>query len=246
MENASSIALSRLDTDQRAMSVVANNIANASTAGFKSQHQIFSDYLSRQEGNDLPQGAETESYTQDLRTFRDVSQGQMQQTGNPLDLAIGGEGYFSIQTPNGARLTRAGRFERQTDGSITDQDGHALLDRSGQPIRLSEQDHQITISSDGLITTESGEQGQIDIVLPQDVNRMQAEGNVLLNAEGRSTTVERPNIMQGMVESSNVQTMSEMTHMLQIQRDFQFLSQFVQGEDTRQENAISHILQTNV
>ncbi|AOX17822.1 flagellar basal-body rod protein FlgF [Kozakia baliensis] len=243
MENATYIALSRLDTEQRAMSVVANNIANVSTSGFKAQHTLFSDYLSRQSGENLPRGGETELYTQDRATFRDLSQGPMQQTGNSLDLAIGGDAYFTIKTQNGVRLTRAGRFERQTDGTMTDETGNPLLGRDSQPIRLPIQDHSVTISADGTITTETGQQGQIAIVMPADSNKMQAEGAKLLRADGTPHQIENPQIMQGMVESSNVQVMSEMTHMIQIQRDFQNMAQFVESEASRQQDAVSKILQ---
>lgn len=243
MENATYIALSRLDAQQRAMSVVANNIANASTAGYKGQHVLFSDYLSRQDGDNVTTGGETQAYTQDLATFRDLAQGQLQQTGNPLDLAIGGEGYFTVQTPNGTRLTRSGRFERLTDGTVTDEAANPLLDRDGQPIRLPAADHDVTVSADGTITTESGTAGQIGIVMPQDSNRMTSEGGKLLLAEGPTRPADNPKLMQGMIEGSNVQIMSEMTHMMQIQRDFQFVSQFVSSEATRQQDAIAKIVQ---
>ncbi|AOX20704.1 flagellar basal-body rod protein FlgF [Kozakia baliensis] len=243
MENATYIALSRLDTEQRAMSVVANNIANVSTSGFKAQHTLFSDYLAHQSGENLPRGGETEFYTQDRATFRDLSQGPMQQTGNSLDLAIGGDGYFTIKTQNGVRLTRAGRFERQTDGTITDETGNPLLGRDSQPIRLPIQDHDVTISADGTITTATGPQGQIAVVMPEDSNKMQAEGAKLLRADGTPHQIENPQIMQGMVESSNVQVMSEMTHMIQIQLDFQNMAQFVESEASRQQDAVSKILQ---
>ncbi|MBF0877138.1 flagellar basal-body rod protein FlgF [Gluconobacter cerevisiae] len=245
MENSTYIALSRMDAQQRAMSVVADNMSNASTVGYKRENVLFSDFLSHQHGSKQAEGADTESYTQDRATYRDFQQGDMQSTGNPLDLALGGEGYFQVRTANGVRLTRAGRFEEQQDGAVVDASGNALLDRDGQPIVLPQTDHRITISADGVISTETGEQGQIGIVTAQDDNKLQAEGSRLLRTDQPTTAVERPNIVQGMVEGSNVQMMTEVTKMMEIQRNFQFMAQFVDAEATRQKNAIDKIVQVS-
>ena len=245
MENSTYIALSRMDAQQRAMSVVADNMSNASTVGYKRENVLFSDFLSHQHGSKQAEGADTESYTQDRATYRDFQQGDMQSTGNPLDLALGGEGYFQVRTANGVRLTRAGRFEEQQDGAVVDESGNALLDRDGQPIVIPQTDHRITISADGVISTETGEQGQIGIVTAQDDNKLQAEGSRLLRTEQPTTAVERPNIVQGMVEGSNVQMMTEVTKMMEIQRNFQFMVQFVDAEATRQKNAIDKIVQVS-
>jgi len=245
MENSTYIALSRMDAQQRAMSVVADNMSNASTVGYKRENVLFSDFLSHQHGSKQAEGADTESYTQDRATYRDFQQGDMQSTGNPLDLALGGEGYFQVRTANGVRLTRAGRFEEQQDGAVVDESGNALLDRDGQPIVIPQTDHRITISADGVISTETGEQGQIGIVTTQDDNKLQAEGSRLLRTDQPTTAVERPNIVQGMVEGSNVQMMTEVTKMMEIQRNFQFMAQFVDAEATRQKNAIDKIVQVS-
>jgi len=243
MDNPTYIALSRLDTADRAMSVVANNMANASTTGYKAQHTLFSDYIVRQTGTDTVRGGGTQDYTQDLATYRDQQQGAMQATGNPLDLALGGNGYFSIQTPNGVRLTRAGRFERMPDGTITDESGQPLLDRLGQPIRLQPTDKTITISGDGTMTTENGVAGYIGVVEADDPNMLQSEGGRLFSARSGTRQSTAPKIAQGMIEGSTVQSMSEMTHMLQIQRDYQSVMQFVENEGKREQNAIDKIAQ---
>ncbi|EHH68066.1 flagellar basal-body rod protein FlgF [Gluconobacter morbifer] len=245
MENSTYIALSRMDAQQRAMDVVANNMANSSTAGYKRENVLFTDYLSHQHGSQQPDGAETESYTQDRATYRNYDQGDMQQTGNPLDLALGGAGYFQVRTAGGVRLTRAGTFAEERDGTIVDEAGNPLLGQDGQPLVLPPNDHRITISSDGVISTETGEQGQIGIVTAQDDNQLHAEGSRLLKSDQPTSAVERPNIVQGMIESSNVQTMTEVTKMLDIQRNFQFMAQFVDAEATRQQNAIDKIVQVS-
>ena len=109
MDIASNVATSRLVAQQRAMDVIADNIANANTPGFKAQRMQFSDWLSPQKSA-APQGGGTIAYTQDRATWREQQVGTLSHTGNPLDLALGRDGYFTVQTPNGSRLTRDGRF----------------------------------------------------------------------------------------------------------------------------------------
>ncbi len=243
MEMPTYIALSRLVSQQRAMDVTATNLANASTPGFKGERLIFSDWLSRQDGVDAPRGGRVVAFTQDRATYRDQQAGPLQQTGNPFDLALGGPGYFTVDTPRGPRLTRAGRFTPMADGRIGDADGNALLDASGQPLRLAATDTRITITADGTVSSENGRLGKIGIVRPNEPNRMTAEGARLLRADGPTVPVTNPQIVQGAIEDSNVQPVLEMTRMMTELREFQFTSQFVQSEADRQQSAIDKITQ---
>ncbi len=131
MQNASTIALSRLVAQQRAMDVTASNLANADTPGFKTGRTLFADWLSRQAGTTAVPGGRVLAYTQDRATYRDQAAGPLTHTANPLDLAITGPGFFTVQSKAGAMLTRAGRFELQSDGTVADADGNALLDTAG-------------------------------------------------------------------------------------------------------------------
>ena len=153
MELPTYIALSRLTAQQRALDVTATNLANASTPGFKAERVQFSDWLSRQNGTDSPRGGRVVAFTQDRATFRDHQGGTVQQTGNPLDLAIAGDGFFTVDTARGPRLTRAGRFSPLPDGRVGDAEGNALLDISGQPIRLAATDAHLTITADGTLAS---------------------------------------------------------------------------------------------
>src|ERR1700712_2019388 len=122
MEMPSYIALSRLVAQSRALEVTATNMANANTPGFKAGRVLFSDWLSRQTGADSPRGGRVVAFVQDRATYRDQQAGPLQATGNPFDVAISGEGYFSVETPRGPRLTRAGRFTPMPDGRLGDAD----------------------------------------------------------------------------------------------------------------------------
>lgn len=243
MDTPSLVALSRLTAQQRAMDVTATNLANASTPGFQAGRMMFSDWLSRQTGTDSPPGGATVAYVQDRATYRDQTPGTLQHTGNPFDLALGGEGFFTVDTARGPRLTRAGRFTPQADGTIGDADGNALLDTEGKRLRLSTGDAHITVSADGTISSENGRIGRVGVVRPADPYRMQAEGGRTLRAETPTAPVETSRVVQGAVEDSNVQPVLETTRMMAAVREFQFASQFVQAESDRQQKAIDKLTQ---
>ncbi len=247
MDNSTTIALSRLVAQSRAMDVTANNLANTATPGFRTERMLFSDWLLREPataaGPALPPGGRVLAYTQDRSTYREQQAGPLTQTGNPLDLAIGGNGYFTVQTQNGTRLTRAGHFARATDGSVTDENGNALLDTNGRKLQMAPADTAISVSSDGTVSSQNGQIGKIAIVAPNDPNQMRAEGSRLLNSLGPTTPVTTPAIIQGAIEESNVQPTLEITRMMTDVREFQFTTQFLQAEGDRQQSAIDKITQ---
>ncbi len=220
------------------MDVIANNIANSSTPGFKTEHVLFSDWLLPEKGQLEAAGEDTVAFAQDRATWRDQTPGSVTHTGEPLDLAIGGQGFFSVSTINGVRLTRSGRFTLQEDGTIVDSDRDPLLDDSGSPIAVTGNAGDITVAGDGTITASGKRLGKIGIVKPDDPNRLSAEGNRLFKADTPTAQVTQAGIVQGGVESSNVSPMVEMTRMIQLQRDFQFMTQFTQDEADRQQNVI--------
>jgi len=246
MNITTAVATSRLIAQQHALDVTASNLANISTPGYKAEHVQFSDWLSRQPGVAAPPGGEVIAYTQDRATWRDPQTGALNPTGNPLDLAINGDGYFTVDTAQGPRLTRAGRFTLSTDGTITDAAGNQLLDSSGRPIQLSTTDTRITIAADGTLRSETRQVARIGIVHPQDPALMQAEGNLLFRADTPTQPVPRPGIVQGSLESSNVEPVLETTRMMRDLREFQFVSQLVQTEADRQQTAIDRLLRQRV
>jgi flagellar basal-body rod protein FlgF len=243
MQNATTVALSRLVAQQRAMDVTATNLANTNTPGFKTSRTLFADFLSRQSGVDPVRGGRTLTFTQDRATYREQAEGAVTRTANPLDLAIEGPGFFSVQTKTGPMLTRAGRFDLQADGSIVDADGNALLDSAGKPMKIAAADTTLKVDGDGSLSSENGVLGKIGIVQPTDVNRMQAQGDRLLSASVPTAPVARPKVTQGALEESNVQPIAETTRMMNQLREFQFVTQFVQGESERQQTAIDKLTQ---
>ena len=243
MQNASTVALSRLVAQQRAMDVTATNIANADTPGFKTQRTLFADWLSRQSGTDSVRGGRVLAYTQDRATYRDQAAGALSHTANPLDLAITGPGFFTVQSKAGPMLTRAGRFELQADGTVADADGNALLDTTGKPVRVAAADTALQVAGDGTLSSENGRLGKIGVVQPADANRMHLLGDRLLNADTPTTPVTQPKVVAGALEESNVQPVAETTRMMNDLREFQFISQFVDAEGQREQSAIDKLTQ---
>jgi flagellar basal-body rod protein FlgF len=243
MDNTSNIALSFLVAQTRAMDVTAANLANTTTPGYRAERMLFSDWLSRQHGG-TPPGGGTIVFTQDRATYRDRQAGQISQTANPLDLAISGDGFFTVLAPGGPRLTRAGHFTLGQDGTVVDEQGNALLDTAGKKVQLATADTRITVASDGTISSENGQIGKVGIVSVADPNQLKAEGSRLLNAEATTTAaVATPHVIQGSVEASNVEPAAEVTRMMNDLRTFQMVSQFIQAEADREQGAIEKITQ---
>jgi flagellar basal-body rod protein FlgF len=251
MENATTIALSRLVAQTRAMDVTANNLANIGTPGFRGERMLFSDWLVKQPIAEpgpggfasSPSGSRNLTYTQDRATYRTREAGAMAHTANALDLAIAGDGFFTVLAQGGPRLTRSGHFERGPDGTIMDASGFPLLDTTGKKLMLAAADTVITVAANGTISSQNGQIGQIGLVNPDDPNRMRAEGGRLLASDSPTKAVASPQITQGALEESNVQPTLEITRMMSDLREFQFTSQFVQAEADRQQSAIDKITQ---
>lgn len=242
MDLTTAIALSRLMAQERDLAVTANNLANANTPGYKATKVLFSDWLERQSGTTAPPGGRVIAFTQDRATWRDPHPGAISQTGNPLDVALTGHGYFTVQAPSGPLLTRDGRFSLAPGGTLTDSSGDKVLDTSGQPIQLSPSDTTITIAADGTISSENGKLGQIGVVRPTRPMAMQAVGATLFSTSAPTAPVRAPHIVQGAIEGSNVQPITELTHMMNSERQFQFVTQLVQAESDRHQGAIDKLL----
>lgn len=244
MDITTSLAVSRLIAQQRAMDITANNIANANTPGYRTERVQFSDWIDKQPAGASVPGGGTITYTQDRATYRESQPGSITHTANPFDLALSGGGYFTVNTKAGPRLTRDGRFGPMPDGTLADSSGNPVLDVNGKPIQLAPTDTQVTIAGDGSISSENGQLGKIGIVQPTDPMKLQAEGATNLVSTGTTAPVASPGIVQGAIEESNVQPVMEVTRMMDNLRQFQFVSQLVQAEGDRQQNTIDKLLPT--
>lgn len=240
MENTSYLVLSRMVAQTNAMDVIANNIANASTPGFKATNLQFTSYVAP-DGSSIPGGSSL-TFADSGGGWRDTSTGAIKNTGSPLDLAITGDGYFNVKTPNGNRLTRDGAFGLLPDGTIATASGAQVLDTAGKPITVPPNAGTLTITADGVINGENGPIGQIGVVDVANPQTLQAAGDNQFIANQPTTPATRPGLVQGALEQSNVSPVLMITKMMETSQDFQFDTQFIQAEQTRQMSAISQIL----
>ncbi len=231
MENTSYIALSRATALERKMQVVANNVANMNTTGFKSESPLFIEYVEK------PQKDERYSMALDLGTFRDTSAGPITMTGNPLDVALEGDGYFSVDTLNGPRYTRAGNFALNDNRELVNSAGLPVLDSNGSTITFPPNASDIRISPQGDVSTELGPLGRIGIVRFEKEQALTQLGNGLYQTNEKPVAAEDTAVRQGYLEGSNVKAILEMTNMIEVNRQYQSVQRLLQGEHERLRNA---------
>lgn len=243
MDSPGYIVLSRLSAQMRASQLTANNLANADTPGYRASRPIFAEHVERQGRVHGPTGAGNVGYAWDRASWRETQPGAISQTGNPLDIAISGAGFFVVETPRGERYTRAGRFAIGADGQVVDQTGAPVLNTDSRPIAVARNDTRIEVQGDGTIRSENGVLGRLRIVRFADEQALRAEGDRHLNAAGQAPEeIARPQLVQGALEGSNVQSVLEMTRMMSELREFQFATQFLEREGERQQSAVDRLL----
>jgi flagellar basal-body rod protein FlgF len=217
MENLTYVGLSQQMALYHQMDVVANNIANMNTPGYKSQNLLFKEYL-----NNTSQEGEKISQVQDYGTFRDTKQGAVTQTSNKLDVAIQGDGYLAIQTAQGIRYTRNGSFSLDGSGNIVTQSGDQVMGSNGSPLALQAGATDISIMQNGNISSDKGEVGTLKVVTFANDQALIATGGGLYDAQGAAELpADKAKIMQGFVENSNVSPITEMNKMINISRMYQ-------------------------
>lgn len=241
MDSPGYIMLSRLGAQIRSTQALANNIANADTPGFRAERAVFAEFLQPGAGRAAP-GDRGAAYAIDRATWRDTAAGSIATTGNPFDLALQGDGFFAVETPRGERFTRAGRFTLSGEGKLTDPDGNAVLDAGGAPIVLGPNDTRVEVRGDGTLRSENGPIGRLRVVRFDDPQKLKAEGARLYASDDAGTPMERPGVVQGAVENSNVQPVAEITALTAQTREFQFAAQFLEREGERLQTAVERIL----
>ncbi|HVO04517.1 MAG TPA: flagellar basal-body rod protein FlgF [Candidatus Cybelea sp.] len=245
METPTYVALSRQTALLRQMDVVANNIANVATPGFKVEEEIFTTYPIRSQTFGAPQKL---AYVQDFATARDFSQGPVTPTGNDLDVAIQGNGFFVVQTPNGPRYTRLGHFQLNAAGQIVNKLGYPVL-AGGAPVTINPDDGPVQIEADGSISADRTQQGntqvvygKLDVVDFQNRDQLTPEEGVLFNTSAPPIQVQQPALAQRMLEQSNVLPVKELTTMIAVQRNYEAIEKFIEGEDDRMRRAVNYII----
>ena len=240
MENAQLISLSRQIALQRQMDVVANNMANINTTGFKSENMLFEDYMMPKARDNNFEGSDQDlHYTEDWSTIHDMTTGSIEQTGNPTDIAISGNGFLTVQTAAGPRYTRNGSLQIDSGGTLVDLSGNPVLGESG-PIKFDSADTDISISENGSISTSQGSKGKLAVVEFADPQSLAREGNNYYSGPaGQPAT--QTKIVQGSIERSNVSGVTTMADMIRVERAYQTLSNIMQRQDDLRNTAIQKL-----
>lgn len=238
MDSTGYVTLTRQRGLMQEMQVVANNIANAATAGFRQEGVIFSEFVKAVDG-----GASLSMGQGNVRRTS-FDQGALQSTGGTFDLAIEGDGFFVVDTPNGQRLTRAGGFTPNGEGDLVTFDGHRVLDPGGAPVFIPPNAGSVTISPDGTISADGAFVGQIGVVVPIAPNEMVRESGVMFRADAGVEPAETARVMQGFVEASNVDTITQLARMIEIQRAYEMGQSFLETEDERVRKAMDAMMKS--
>jgi flagellar basal-body rod protein FlgF len=244
MENGLLIGLSRQMSLRRELDVVSNNIANINTTGFKAGTAVFEEYvMPRARHNDFAHARDRKlSYVHDRSTWHDLSQGPIRQTGNPLDVAIDGEAFFVVRTPQGDRYTRNGSFQINPTGQLTTTEGHPVLGDNG-PIQFQIDDRDVTISREGLISVPEGVRGKLQLVTFANRHRLEKDGSSTFKApeDMAPVPVQNPHVIQNALEQSNVKAVVEMTRMIEVSRAYNKVASLMQQHGDIRRSAIERL-----
>lgn len=249
MQNTLLVGLSKQMVLERQMDVVSNNIANMNTNGYKADRSLFQEYLSSNAHEDNFASSDRRvSFVQDRATFHDFSQGPTEETKSPLDVAIDGNAFLVVQTPGGERYTREGNLAINSRGQLVTASGYQVLGTSG-PITFQQTDHDVNIATDGNISVLEGTsrldsiRGKLRLVSFAQAQRLLKEGsNLYAPGEGTQALPDtKAQIRQGFIEKSNVNSVVEMSRMIEITRTYTQIASLLQQQSDLHKSAIEKL-----
>ena len=241
MDNALYVGLSRQILLRREMDIIANNIANMDTTGFKVE--------SLMQKTDPAEPAVTLGGPRPVKfvaadgVARDFSQGALGTTGAPLDMAIEGQGFFQIQTPTGPRFSRDGRFTTDPTGRLVTQAGAAVLDAGGGEILIDAEKGQVAIGGDGVISQGAEQVGKIGVFSFANLGALEKTGdNLYRNASNlQPQPAAEARVRQGMLEGSNVKSILEITRMVEVSRAYEQTAKMMDSEADLSRRAVERM-----
>lgn len=239
METTAYIALSRQMVLRHRMDVIAHNVANMNTTGFKAEALMLEPVIEDAGGRD------DLAFVQDFATVRDLSPGPILTTHNPLDLAIDGDGYLVVETGQGVRYTRSGQLQLNALGELTTASGDRVLDDAGGSLILPSSTQSIVVGADGTVSTPDGVVGRIDVVAFADEQALERSGSGYYRTDQAPEPATAARLVQGALETSNVQPVIEMTEMMSTSRAYQSTQRLIEAHHEAQRRAIERMLPTS-
>jgi flagellar basal-body rod protein FlgF len=238
MENTSLVALSRQIVLRHKLDVIANNVANINTAGFKRQSLEMAEYdMPVASANTFPRADRDHAFVEDWTTTTDFEPGTLETTGSPYDVAIQGDAFFVVQAPDGERYTRAGNFQLDSTGRLVTPDGYPVLSEGGE-VLFTPDEVDVIVGADGTISTINGPKGRLRLVSFEDNRLLEKIGENLFTGEG-AVPATAFRVQQGTVELSNVQSVVEMTRLIEVTRAYESISRMIANTDELRQKAIS-------
>ena len=234
MENGIYVSLSAQAARIERLTTIAQNIANAQTAGFRGSEIRFEELVQNISGEDT-------SFSTDGVEYLDTTQGGLEQTGNPLDFAVRGNAWFGVETPAGQVVTRDGRFTMTNNGQLVSVSGFPVLDPGGAPIQLDPAAGEPAVGDDGFIRQGGQQVGAIGLFAFQPGPDFQRYGDSGIIVDGElEAVVDNPNVgvVQGYVEKSNVDALHEITQLIMVQRSFEQAASLMETSEQSVEQLI--------
>ncbi len=230
------VTLSRQSGLMNEMRLVANNIANANTTGYRAQGLVFSEFVRDMPGNP--------SLSMSRAEARNTSQqqGVLTETGGQFDFAIEGDGFFMVETPEGNRLTRAGSFSPNAEGDLVAPDGARVLDSNGSPVFIPPDAASIDVGSDGTLSVEGQLLGQIGVYRVEELKDLVREGNTRFSTTANIDPVDESVVLHRFLEGSNVNAIAQVTRLIEIQRAYELGQSFLETEHERVRGALKALM----
>jgi len=238
MENSIYIGLSKQSAIKTNMNIIANNLANMNTTGFRGQNILFQEYVVEEKGN-----ADDLSFVYDYGQYQVTDEGSISITGNQLDVALSGPGFMMAKHPTTQETlyTRAGDFHISENGNLVTSGGYDVLSAGGAPIALPTDSQFITIDENGIISNQDGQIGSIGMVEFENIQTLEPVGVNMYKSTEEPVAAIKSKMKQGHLEGSNVNAITEMTRMIEMLRSFQSQNDIVKKEHERIRSAIQKL-----
>jgi flagellar basal-body rod protein FlgF len=240
MDQISVIAASGLRARMESLDMLANNIANTSTTGYKGDGEFYTLFTSEAAKGDGESPDATMPMIQ--RPWTDFSQGTLQPTNNPLDFGLSGKGFFAIQGPSGPLYTRNGSFQVASTGTLTTSDGYPLLERNGQPLK-GDPSKPVEVSLDGSVRQSGQLLGQLKLVDFKDASVLTKQGNNYFRNNSTQAPADAIEIQvhQGKVEASNVSASQAAVRLVSVMRQFEMMQKAISISGDMSRKAIEEV-----
>jgi len=244
MDNSLLVSLSHQLAAYRSMDVIANNIANASTPGFKRETAKFEEFVTHVRPSETQTGPQALSFVKDAGIVRDLGQGELNSTGATLDFAINGKGFFAVQTPAGMRYTRDGHFSLNQDGQLVTSDGYAVQGDGGA-ITITPDDGNVSVGADGTISSivngAANQIAKLQVVTFPNERAMTKVGANLYSTTQAATPTTESTVAQRMLEGSNVKPVIEISHMVEVMRAYEMTATMTNSQEQLMRQAIDKL-----